>query len=159
MRTMVALATAFALATGASADAQPSLPSIVRDTIAASRKDCTESASLRGVNVVLEAGFVITKDINGDGRKDYILDYGKFQCEERRIFCGSAGCLTQVFASQPDSTYAKVLDENVRGVRFTRVKGRPAMLLDLHGSACNRAGVAPCGATLFWNGDKFSPAN
>jgi hypothetical protein len=141
------------------AQAQSSLPPIVREAIEASWKDCTESTVLKAESVSLEAGFVVERDVNGDGRKDYILDYGKFRCGDTagRIFCGSAGCLTQVFASQSDGTYTKVLDENVRGFRFARVKGRPAMVLELHHSACDRPGVVPCSATLFWNGDRFSP--
>jgi hypothetical protein len=71
-------------------------------------------------------------DINGDGVDDYVLDYSKFQCGgDSLIYCGSAGCLTTVFASLPDGSYVKVLDENVRGVEFRKIKGRSAMILDL----------------------------
>ena len=109
---------------------------------------------------VLEPGFLTERDINGDGVPDYILDYGRYQCGgDSLLYCGSAGCLTQVFASLPDGRYAKVLDENVRGLAFRKIKGRPAMIIDLHGSACGRAGAAACNVTLFWNGRIFSPAN
>jgi hypothetical protein len=104
-------------------------------------------------------GFVIERDINGDGVKDYVLDYGAFQCGGHLFFCGTTGCLTQVFASLPHDGYVKVLDENVRNIKFRTSKGRPAMIVDLHGSACGRAGAAPCSATLFWNGERFSRAN
>jgi hypothetical protein len=50
----------------------------------------------------------------------------------------------------------KVWDENVRAMRFARVKGKPAMIVDLHGSACNKAGYLPCPKTLFWNGKAFA---
>ena len=60
------------------AQAQSSLPPIVREAIEASRKDCTESTVLKAESVTLEAGFVVERDVNGDERKDYILDYGKF---------------------------------------------------------------------------------
>lgn len=129
------------------------LPPAVAAAIAQNRKDC-------GARAVLAPGFVELKDINGDGRADYILDYGHFECDGNAgYFCGTAGCLTQVFASLPDGSYAKVLDENVRGLRFSRVRGRPAMLIDLHGMACGRVGAAPCALTLYWNGFSFSPAN
>jgi hypothetical protein len=130
------------------------LPPIVQAEIQDSKKSCEPDRA------TLLAGFVTAKDINGDGRDDYILDYAKFQCgDSASFFCGSAGCLTQVFASLPGGAYAKVLDENVRRIRFAPVKGRPAMLLDLHGTACNKTGAAPCAMTLFWNGSTFSPAN
>jgi hypothetical protein len=56
--------------------------------------------------------------VNGDGIEDYILDYGKCHSDwcgssGCRPQCGSSGCWTQVFASQPDGTFALV---NVRGV-------------------------------------------
>jgi hypothetical protein len=148
-RTMLAIV-AMLLTTPAAAQ---SFPQAVRDAIQESRKDCAPERA------VLEAGFLLEKDINGDGRKDYILDYGKFQCGNSSFYCGSAGCLTQVFASRSDGTYAKVLDENVRDLRFARMKGRPAMVLQKHGSACGRIGAARCSVTLFWNGYDFSPAN
>ena len=100
------------------------------------------------------------KDVNGDGVDDYVLDYGKFVCgDSASYWCGSAGCLTQVFASLRDGSFVNVLDENVRSLRFARVKGRPAMILGLHGNACGRVGAAPCDSTLYWNGASFSPAH
>ena len=142
-----------ASAGGLCAQTDASLPPGVAAAIAQNRKDC-------GARVVLAPRFVESRDINGDGRADYILDYGHFECDGNAgYFCGTAGCLTQVFASLPDGSYAKVLDENVRGLRFSRVRGRPAMLIDLHGLACGRGGAAPCALTLYWNGFSFSPAN
>jgi len=127
-----------------------SLPALVQTEI---KKACDEL-------IVLKPGFVTIKDINGDGVDDYILDYSNFECGGNSLlYCGSAGCLTQVFASLPNGTYVKVLDENVRNIKFAKIKGRSAMILDLHGSACGRAGAAACVITLFWNGQTFSPAN
>jgi hypothetical protein len=141
------------VATGIFAQSQQSLPQIVQDAIQESQKRCEPERS------ALKTGFVLEKDINGDGRKDYILDYSKFQCGESFSFCGSAGCSMQVFASLKDGTYKNVWDDNVRDVQFARVKGRPAMILLLHGSVCGRVGAARCGLTLFWNGHEFNAAN
>jgi hypothetical protein len=30
------------------------------------------------------------------------------------------------------------------------------MIVDLHGSACKKAGYLPCPKTLFWNGKTFA---
>lgn len=58
-----------------------------------------------------EKGFMTRKDINGDGREDYTLDYGQFVCGGMHgMFCGSGGCTTTVFASS-GSGYVKVLNE------------------------------------------------
>jgi hypothetical protein len=128
------------------------LPPEVQSEINMAIKDCDEK-------VKFEKGFLTRRDVNGDGIEDFVLDYGHFICGQRSTdYCGSAGCLTQVFASLPDGKFIKSLDENVRGIKFTAVHGRPAMLLDLHGSYCGKAGAAPCNETLYWNGEKFSPA-
>jgi hypothetical protein len=107
-----------------------------------------------------DQGFITQKDINADGVSDYVLDYGKFICgDSTTYFCGTAGCLTQVFASLPGGTYVKVLDDNVRQLQFRTLRGRPAMLIDVHGSVCGRTGASACDMTLYWNGSQFSPAN
>ena len=142
-----------ALAVASGAHSQPQLPPMVQSAIDENRKACLPKKS------ELLPGFLTARDINGDGRNDYILDYGKFKCgADTTYFCGSAGCLTQVYASRPDGSYVQALDENVRRLRFAQVKGRPAMLLDLHGSACGKVGAAGCTATMIWNGKTFSPA-
>lgn len=129
---------------------QTPMPKEIQAAIDEARKDC-------GERVRLKPKFVTSKDVNSDGRPDYILDYEHFQCGDMpTFFCGSAGCLVQVFASLPDGPYVKAWDENVRAMRFATVKGKPAMILDLHGSACNKVGAAPCPKTLFWNGQTFA---
>jgi hypothetical protein len=63
-----------------------------------------------------------------------------------------------VFASLPGGGYVKALDSNVRDIQFRKVRGRPAIVLDLHGSACGKVGVAPCPRTLVWDGKTFKRA-
>ena len=141
----------FAFVAGGAAQAQQKLPPIVQAAIAESKKACEPD------KVTLEAGFVSEKDINGDGRVDYILDYGKFTCgSSATFFCGTGGCLTQVFASRADGSYVTALDENVRQIRFTRINNKPAIVLDLHGSACGKTGAEACPRTLTWDGKNFS---
>ena len=90
-----------------------SLPQEVQAAIQESVKECgTEK-------VALKWGFIVAEDVNDDGVDDYILDYGKFVCgDTQTYFCGSAGCLTQVFVSIPNGKYVEVLNENVRELRF-----------------------------------------
>ena len=156
---MVALIS-FAVANTGAASAQSlptlqSLPQEVRAAIQESVKQCgAEKAAFKW-------GFIVAEDVNGDGVDDYVLDYGKFVCgNTQSYFCGSGGCLTQVFVSLPDGKYAEALDDIVRDLRFTRdAQGRPEMLLELHGSACGKIGAAPCSVTLLWNGHRFSEAS
>lgn len=150
---MRALAIVLGIALASSAQAQqPPLPKEAQAAIDAAKKEC-------GATAALKKGFVATRDVNGDGKPDFILDYDKFECDGfATFFCGSGGCLTQVFASLPDGSYVKAWDENVRAMRFATVRGKPAMIVDLHGSACNKVGAAPCPRTLIWNGKTFAPA-
>lgn len=136
----------------ASASHAQSFPPVVQAAIAAARKGCEGKTEER-------RGFVTTRDVNGDGRPDYVLDYGAFRCDGTADSCGSGGCTTQVFVSMPDGSYRKAYDDLARGVRFQGVRGRPAMILDLHGSACGRVGAADCRSTLYWNGERFGSAN
>ena len=71
----------------------------------------------------------------------FVIDYGQVSCDGSPTFyCGSAGCFTQVFIMRPSGEYEKVLDENVRGLEFVQVNGRPAMSMALHGSSCGLVG-------------------
>ncbi|MGU3402178.1 hypothetical protein [Methylobacterium brachiatum] len=141
-------AVAAAILLGSAASAGP-LPAPVRKAIDEATANC------RPQKVTLDNGFVTTRDVNGDGIPDYIVNYEAFRCGESFTFyCGSAGCLTQVFVST-GGTYATAVNENVEKIAFETVGGRPAILLGLHGSACGRPGVEPCGTTLVWNGTRF----
>jgi hypothetical protein len=96
---MKRMVTAIAMLMTVPAQAQQSaLPKEVQAAIDAAKKDC-------GQRVRLKPGFVASKDTNADGVPDYVLDYEIFQCGDMAsYFCGSAGCLTQVFASLPDGS-------------------------------------------------------
>jgi hypothetical protein len=152
MRLIVA-AILLAFAATAALAKTKALPAEVQSAINDDIKDCAEK-------VTYQRGFLTRRDINGDGIEDFILDYGRFSCgENSTLYCGSAGCLMTVFVSLPNGKFVKTLDENVQSIDFKIMRGRPAMLLGLHGSSCGKIGSKPCGATLYWNGEKFSPAN
>jgi hypothetical protein len=143
-----------ALATAGLAQAPATLPPIVEEAISKHRQECLPE------RFDWSSSFITVKDINGDKRDDYILDYGKATCGDfSSYWCGTAGCHTEVFASRDDGSFVIALEERVRQLRFRVVNKRPAMVLDLHGSYCGRAGVERCGLTLYWNGVTFSSAN
>lgn len=130
------------------------LPSEVVTSIQEKREACEPA------HEEIKPGFITRQDVNGDHIDDYILDYGKFICGmDQSFFCGTNGCLTEVFASLPNGTFKKVLGENVQKIRFARVKGQPTILLDLHGSNCGKVGAARCIKTLYWDGRRFTAAD
>jgi hypothetical protein len=88
------------------AQAQQRIPSVVRAAIEENRKACEPD------KFATDTGFLTRRDVNADGIDDFILDYGKAACgDSTSYFCGSAGCVTQVFVSLPQGEYTKVLDE------------------------------------------------
>ena len=141
-----------ALLISAPAIAAGALPPPVEARVEQDAKDCDSH------DAKYEKGFMTRKDINGDGKEDYVLDYGHFSCGGSHNFCGSGGCSMAIYASHAGG-YMLAMDDLVRDYQFKTIGGRPALVLRLHGSACGKAGSAACGETLYWNGDKFSPAH
>lgn len=128
------------------------LPPEIQLTLNKETKSC-------GQKVKLKENFITRRDVNGDGIDDFILDFGWFICGQNSgsDYCGSGGCLTQVFVSRSELKFVKVFEDVVQSLKFAEVNERPALVLELHGSACGKAGFEPCSKTLIWTGQKFSP--
>ena len=106
--------------------------------------------------VMTKKGFLTRRDVNADGRDDYILDNGFLECDGRASdYCGTAGCDTTVIASVGDG-YVNAYEGMARNIAFRTVRGRPAMVLTTHGSGCGKIGAENCTSTLFWNGKTFA---
>jgi hypothetical protein len=135
------------------AHAQENLPAEIAASFKEAGKDCEGK-------ITTKKGFVSRRDVNADGEPDYILNYEHVECEEfKTMFCGTGGCLFQVFVTVGEGKYLKVMDEVAYKVRFARQKGLPAMIQDLHGGSCGRSGGdGPCRAVTYWNGGQFTPA-
>ena len=54
--------------------AQTALPGLVQAGMDEAKSGCEHE------HAVMKLGFLTERDINGDGVKDYILDYGMFEC-------------------------------------------------------------------------------
>ncbi len=132
----------------------PNLPKPVQEAIDKNNKECTEGKP------AFRQGFLTTRDINGDGKPDYVLNYEHYRCGEiETLFCGTGGCQTEVFASDGDGGYVHAWDKLAQRIQFRTVNKRPAMVIDLHGSICGRNNSERCAMTLYWNGSEFHPAN
>ncbi len=161
IRTAALVAFAAGLLAGPAASAPkqqtlpPNLPKIVQEAIDTNNKDCEADEK-----PIYLPGFLTIRDINADGKPDYILDYDHFQCGERAgMFCGTGGCQTEIFASEEDKGYVPVWNKLARKVTFLTLAKRPAMRIDIHGTLCGRNGSERCTLTLYWNGSEFHPAN
>jgi hypothetical protein len=130
------------------------LPKPVQEAIENNNKECTEGKP------AFVAGFLTTRDINGDGKPDYVLNYEHYRCGDiETLFCGSGGCQTEIFASNDEGGYVHVWDQLAQKVEFRTIGKRPAMTIHLHGSKCGRNNSERCAMTLYWNGEEFHPAN
>lgn len=120
--------------------------------VAAVRKELLEQC---GGKARFKPHFQSEADLNGDGRPDYLLDYGAVACVEgNKInrFCGSGGCTLDIFMSGA-AGYRRVYGDNVRSWSIKQVSGKPVLMLSLHGSFCDLAGYQPCRKRLSWDGD------
>lgn len=130
------------------------LPKPVLEAVEKNNKECTEGKP------AYTQGFLSTRDINGDGKPDYVLNYEHYKCGDiETLFCGTGGCQTEIFASDDEGGYVHVWDKLAQKVEFKTVGKRPAMTIYLHGSKCGRNNSERCSMTLYWNGEEFHPAN
>ncbi|MBF9035099.1 hypothetical protein HKCCE2091_12705 [Rhodobacterales bacterium HKCCE2091] len=90
-------------------------------------------------------------DIDGDGQRDYVLNYSYVDCQGTltgRAFCGAANCSLQVFLSSrghaaPEEFLGVALDA------VTDAQGRVGLLLSGTASVC---GDGACDSPYYWTG-------
>jgi hypothetical protein len=125
------------------AQAQENLPPQVKAEIEEARAFCKDQKDQKDQGLIMGVDFIERRDINGDGIDDFILHYDDASCGKpvRWFFCGTGGCTIQVFASVSDEGYVTVWDDVAYNVSFERLKGRPAMSIELHGVHCGLSGA------------------
>lgn len=138
----------------AAAQESSALPDEIQKEMAATRSDCSSGDAAFGPK------FIRQSNVLGPNAPLFVLDYGDFICGgSRTLYCGTAGCLTQIYVRRDSGAYEKIFDENVQSLEINKKKGQVSLSTDLHGNECGKAGFEKCGMTLYWNGNKFSPAH
>lgn len=126
------------------------VPQQVQSSILANYRDCAPPVR----EVPPEA--VRSIDFNDDGKPDYIVDIGQF-CQS---YCGSAGCVHDIWVSQR-GTWKLEFRGNIRGLEGSvRKHGKNVMLVDMYGDFCperarREGGAAYCPKQLRWDGRKL----
>ena len=107
---------------GVEAKAGSAIPAAVRDELA------TEAAACPSGKLRREPSFLERRDVNADGKPDYVLRWRAARCvgTADHGWCKAGRCLTEVFASRPDGTYARAYDTD-DAVTFQRHNGVMAM--------------------------------
>jgi len=90
-------------------------------------------------------------DINGDGVADWRADFSKAQ--NASFFCGTGGCLQQIWVSRPGGGYRLAFENTVRELTLKRTAGERVLDVDFHGTTCGGFGVDPCPRRYGWSED------
>jgi hypothetical protein len=87
-------------------------PAEVQKALRYANEECTRQG---GGAVTFAPDTVRTLDLTGDGRDDYVIQFGDVRCAERAaVYCGSGGCLINILVALPNGRVRKVFDDYVR---------------------------------------------
>lgn len=149
MRFLTALLAALALT---DALAAKPLPTAVRKVLNTMNADCQGVGGKPGAS----PGLVSTLDLNGDGRMDYVIYTGAFDCEgAASLFVGTGGGSVEIFLSAADGDAARAFEHGVDGMRVEQ--GR--LWLAVGGPLCGqqvrddtpRSAMQACWRPLHWD--------
>ena len=93
--------------------------------------------------------------MNDDGITDFLITYDVPCRGQDSAFAGTAGMARQIWISQPDNTWKRVMDVNSRDIKFEDRDGQNTVILQHQGSYCMTADAAPCFLTLELKDNEF----
>ncbi|WP_197422726.1 MULTISPECIES: hypothetical protein [unclassified Phenylobacterium] len=137
---------------GARAQGQPPIPSVVLTHMQSLDARCLAAGGREG-----PGRYVAAQDFTGDGRLDYLLSEGDYNCAGRPGLFRKAGqARVDIFVTDARGQSRRVYSDVLAGYRI--VAGRPAKVqVARRGAACG-GGAGPgaqCAAQLEWNGTGF----
>lgn len=158
-----------AMAAGAQAppqDNSASWPTEVRQLYNEFKSQCRNGG---GKFVPDKTRFATQTEVTGDGKPDWVIDYGAWDCQVPEVlrysenapesgtaYCGTAGCTTVILGSGRRGL-TNIFESNVRGWEAAKLAGgKTGLELSVHGSACGGVGAEVCVQTLAWNGSKWN---
>lgn len=171
MRTGLVLAAIAGVALAAQAQTAPqdnsaSWPAEVRQIYNEFKTQCRNGG---GKFIPDKANFAIQTEVTGDGKPDWVIDYGAWDCKVPEIlryadnapesgtaYCGTAGCSTVILGSGRRGL-TPIFEDNVRGWDAVKLAGgKTGLELSVHGTVCGGVGAEVCVQTLSWNGSKWT---
>ena len=117
------------------------------ELIAEARNECAEA----GGELTIGFGAVTQIDISGDGKIDEVLSHSALSCSDNYgMFDGGSGGTWYTWAIDGNSG-----DFLTRGWSVDHPDGgQPRLLLNLHGSFCDKVGSMPCDKFYIWNANE-----
>ncbi len=118
-------------------------PPPIADPAGLAQAEAAQFCQQNGGVLQVGDGFLSEPDLNGDGRKDLVLDWGAFACTGNSVsaYCGSAGCVHGLYIALKDGGYKELFEFNVHGYD---AEVMPVITLYLHGGACGGIGADRC---------------
>jgi hypothetical protein len=91
---------------------------------------------------------VVSRDVNGDGQPDFVIDLGNVPCEGRPdAYCVNGFCALEVYTWRAENDWKPLLVATVSDWRTDRVGNRPALILTQRGSFCGNSKQKYCTVT------------
>lgn len=143
---MLALFTSAARAEEAKPFNPVDYPPGVQKALRYANEECT---SQDGGEVRFATDTVRRIDLTGDGRDDYIVDFGETKCGDRETtYCGTGGCVMKILVTLPDGHSREVFDGHVLRYKImpppVKRGAARSIRFDLHGSFCGGFGPQTC---------------
>lgn len=137
------------------AQARPPIPSVVLDHMNDLDRSCAAAGGRAG-----EGRFVVAQDFTGDGRLDYLLSEGDYNCVGRPGLFRQGGVgRVDIFVVDARNAARRVYSDQL--IAYRVLAGKPAKVqIARQGTACGPGSNArtQCAAQLAWNGQGFGEA-
>lgn len=137
------------------AQARPPIPSVVLDHMNDLDRRCAAAGGRAG-----EGRFVVAQDFTGDGRLDYLLSEGDYNCVGRPGLFRQGGVgRVDIFVVDARNAARRVYSDQLIACRV--LAGKPAKVqIARQGTACGPGSNArtQCAVQLAWNGQGFGEA-
>ena len=134
------------------AQARPPIPSVVLDHMNDLERRCIAAGGRAG-----DGRFVVAQDFTGNGRLDYLLSEGDYNCVGRPgLFRKGGVARVDLFVVDARNAARRVYSDQLIGYRV--LAGKPAKVqIARQGAACGAGSNArtQCAAQLAWNGHGF----
>ena len=137
------------------AQARPPIPTVVLDHMNDLDRRCVAAGGRVG-----EGRFVVAQDFTGDGRLDYLLSEGDYNCVGRPGLFRQGGVgRVDIFVVDARNAARRVYSDRL--IAYRVLAGKPARVqIARQGTACGAGSSArtQCAAQLAWNGQGFGEA-
>lgn len=149
---LLAIALAACASSTAFAQARPPIPAVVLTHMNELDRRCIAAGGREG-----QGRYVVAQDFTGDGRLDYLLSEGDYDCVGRPgLFRPGGVARVDIFVVDARNNARRVYSDQLIGYRV--LAGKPAKVqIARRGAACGPGSSAStqCAAQLAWNGHGF----